>query len=102
MKSNHKKNSHSGRKVSTVDNSKLVIRVKKISGQVNGIQKMIEENRYCIDVLTQINAAKSALESLGLKIFEHHTNSCLVDKIKSGQEKEAISELLYIVNGFIK
>lgn len=64
----------------------LISRVNRVSGQVEGIKAMLEENRYCGDILIQIAAAESALRSLGYLIFEEHLGTCVSDKIKSGDE----------------
>lgn len=64
----------------------LITRVNRINGQVEGIKAMLEENRYCGDILIQIAAAESALRSLGYLIFEEHLGTCVSDKIKSGDE----------------
>lgn len=63
----------------------LQCRIKKIVGQLNGISKMIEDNRYCGDVLIQISAVESALQSLGYKVLKSHMESCVVDDIKAGK-----------------
>ena len=52
-------------------------RLSRISGQVNGIQKMIEEERYCVDVLTQVSALRAALDQLGLVLLTHHLEDCV-------------------------
>ena len=61
------------------DNEKgdLKRRLRKVSGQINGIDKMIDEGRYCIDILQQVLAAKAALNKIGLIILESHAKSCL-------------------------
>ena len=61
---------------------KLQNRLNRITGQINGISKMIEENRYCSDVLTQIAAVEKALEQVGYIILEEHMKSCVIDDIK--------------------
>lgn len=58
-------------------------RLNRIVGQINGISKMIEENRYCSDVLTQIAAVEKALEQVGYMVLEEHMKSCVVDDIKN-------------------
>ncbi|MBW6513253.1 MAG: metal-sensitive transcriptional regulator [Candidatus Syntrophosphaera sp.] len=63
---------------------KLANRLKRIEGQVRGIQKMIQDDVYCDDVLTQISAVRSALGSVSQELFEAHLNSCIVDQIRSG------------------
>lgn len=59
-------------------------RISRIIGQMNGIQKMLEENRYCGDVLTQIAAAESALQGLGYQVLSEHMETCVVEEIKDG------------------
>lgn len=56
----------------------LKARTNRIAGQVNGIQKMIEEDRYCIDILNQIAAVRSALDSLGIELLTGHLESCVI------------------------
>ena len=73
-------NKHTPRNKEDIKN--LQIRLNRIVGQVNGISKMIEENRYCSDVLTQIAAVEKALEQVGYIILEEHMKSCVVDDIK--------------------
>jgi len=58
------------------DKDALVKRLKRVEGQVRGIERMVEEERYCIDILTQISAATTALDALGLKLLEQHVSSC--------------------------
>ena len=58
-------------------------RLKKISGQINGINKMIDENRYCGDILTQIAAVESALKEVGYIILKNHMHTCVSDDIKN-------------------
>lgn len=64
----------------------LISRVNRIKGQVEGIRAMLEENRYCGDILIQISAAESALRSLSYLIFEDHLGTCVSEKIRSGDE----------------
>ena len=73
------------------DKEALVKRLHRIEGQVRGIERMVEQERYCIDILTQISAVTTALESLGLKILGDHVNSCVAEAFASG-DREAASE----------
>jgi DNA-binding FrmR family transcriptional regulator len=59
-------------------------RINRIIGQMNGIQRMIDENRYCGDVLTQIAAAESALQGLGYLVLKEHMETCVVEEIGKG------------------
>ncbi|MCC6274262.1 MAG: metal-sensitive transcriptional regulator [Leptospiraceae bacterium] len=102
MKSSNVSNSHEHREkqVERDDKANLLKRVKKIEGQIQGISRMIENDRYCPDILTQINAAKSALESTAMMLIEGHTRNCIVSDIKRGLSDSAISELMKILKGF--
>lgn len=59
-------------------------RINRIIGQLNGIGKMVEDNRYCGDILTQIAAVESALQSFGYVILKEHMNSCVVEEVQKG------------------
>ncbi len=75
-------------------------RVNRIEGQIRGIRGMIEEDKYCIDILTQIKAARSALKSLELQILEGHANHCLMHALESGSKmktQEKINEIMGLI-----
>lgn len=59
-------------------------RLRRIEGQVRGLQKMVEEDKYCIDVLTQISAATKALQSVALGLLDEHMGGCVVDAARAG------------------
>jgi CsoR family transcriptional regulator, copper-sensing transcriptional repressor len=59
-------------------------RLRRIEGQVRGIAKMVEDDRYCIDILTQVSAATKALQSVALGLLEDHVRSCVVDGARAG------------------
>lgn len=61
-------------------------RINRIVGQLNGIRNMIDENRYCGDILIQIGAVESALQSLGYIILQEHMQTCVVEEVKKGNE----------------
>ena len=87
------------------DKQALVSRLHRIEGQVRGIERMIEEDRYCIDVLTQIAAVNTALESLAFRILDDHVNHCVADALASGDPVEAETkskELLEAVHRFAR
>ena len=71
-------------------------RLKIIAGQVNGISKMIEEDKYCIDILTQSLAIEKVLKEEDKEILNGHLATCTIDQIKSGEEKKATEELVKI------
>lgn len=59
-------------------------RINRIIGQLNGIQKMLDDNRYCGDILNQIAAVESALQSMGYIVLEEHMNTCVIEEVKKG------------------
>ena len=77
----------------TKDKRKIETRLKRIEGQVRGIQNMVAEDRYCIDVLTQVNATRAALESVALQLLADHTEHCVMEAIQSGGGTEKVREL---------
>ena len=87
------------------DKKALVKRLHRIEGQVRGIERMVEEERYCIDVLTQISAVTTALESLAFRILDDHVQHCVAGALASGDENEAETksrELLEAVHRFTR
>ena len=83
----------------------LVKRLHRIEGQVRGVEKMVEEDRYCIDILTQIAAVNTALESLALRILDDHVRHCVAGALQPGDEEEArtkTEELLGAVQRFAR
>lgn len=84
------------------DKDKIVNRLKRIEGQVRGIEKMIEQDRYCIDVLIQISAVNAALKKVGYTVMEQHTRGCVAEAIKSGDGDEALDELMKVIQQFSK
>ena len=87
------------------DKKGLVRRLHRIEGQVRGIERMVEEERYCIDVLTQIAAVSTALEQVALRILGDHVEHCVADALASGDEaaaREKTAELLGAVHRFAK
>ncbi len=83
----------------------LVTRLHRIQGQVRGIERMVDEDRYCIDILTQISAASTALESLALEILDDHVTHCVTDALASGDADAAAEksrELLEAVQRFAR
>ena len=87
------------------DKAGLVKRLHRIEGQVRGIERMVEEDRYCIDILTQIAAVTTALESLAFKILDGHVNHCVAGALASGDAEvagEKSKELLAAVHRFTR
>ena len=81
---------------------KLVQRLARIQGQVGGIARMIEDDRYCIDILTQMQAIKSALRKVEEGLLKSHSDHCVAHAIRSGNEKDARRKFAELVELFGK
>ena len=77
-------------------------RLRRIEGQVRGLQKMVDEDRYCIDVLTQVSAVKAALDAVALLLLQDHTEHCVVEAIQAGDGSRKIRELNEAVERLVK
>ena len=85
------------------DKEKLQNRLKRIEGQVRGVQRMVDEEAYCIDVLTQIGSVVSALEKVGVILLKDHVEHCVRESIEHGERAdEKIEELTAAVERFLK
>ena len=72
------------------------VRLKRIEGQVRGIQKMVADEKYCVDIIAQTSAVKQALTSVEDAMLENHLSTHVIEQMKSGKEKKAIDEVLKI------
>jgi DNA-binding FrmR family transcriptional regulator len=88
--------------VARADGAALARRLNRIEGQVRGIGRMIDEDRYCIDILTQVSAVQSALDALALQLLEHHLHGCVQHAVKSGDGDRAIAEALAVIRKFAR
>ncbi len=87
-------------KVTEADHKKLKNRVSRVEGQLRAISSMIDSNKYCIDILTQTKAIRSAIKSLELEILENHLNTCVKDAISTGDKNksdEKIEEIMLLL-----
>lgn len=84
------------------DKQGMLRRLRRIEGQIRGIQRMLEEERYCVDVLIQIAAVRAALDKVGLALIEDHTRGCVRTALANNQGDEAIDELMDIIAQFLK
>ena len=80
----------------------LQVRLRRIEGQVRGLQRMVEEDTYCIDVLTQVNSVVAALRAVGMGLLDDHVRHCVTDSIEQGSGDEKIEELMAAVARFAK
>ena len=69
------------------DKEAVLKRLRRIEGQVRGLQRMVDEDRYCIDILEQISAATRALQSVALQLLESHMGHCVAEAVKSGGDE---------------
>ncbi len=80
-----------------------LVRLKKIEGQVRGVQKMIEGGRYCVDIITQLQSITAAIAGLQEQILRRHLEHCVTDAMRSGSEtekQEKITEIIGILKNF--
>ncbi|WP_136525341.1 metal-sensitive transcriptional regulator [Geomonas ferrireducens] len=89
---------------------KLTTRVKKIAGQVAGIERMLDEKRYCVDILNQISAVRSALDALGVELLTRHLENCVLgqgsdkqhDSAKPMSQQQLLDEVKTALSRFLK
>ena len=98
--SNYNKNEkYKKTKRSDEDKNKLVTRINKWIGQMNGIKKMIEDDRYCDDILIQLSAIDKSIKSLANVILDNHMHTCLIENIENGNY-EVINEIIDLFKRF--
>ncbi len=78
------------------DKNKLSRRLSIIEGQIRGLQKMIEEDKYCVDIITQTSAVKQGLSNIEDLLLEGHLGHCVVGQIKKGETEKAVNEILKV------
>jgi DNA-binding FrmR family transcriptional regulator len=86
----------------TNDKAAVLARLRRIEGQVRGLQRMVEEDRYCIDVLTQVSAVKAGLESMALLLLNEHVGHCVADAIRAGDGTEKVEELSAAIERLVR
>lgn len=79
----------------------LINRLSRIEGQVRGVKNMVEEDRYCIDIVTQVSAIQAALNSFNRVLLSNHIKTCVVDDIKNGSE-DTVEELCAALQKLMK
>ena len=80
----------------------LLPRLRRIEGQVRGITRMVEGQRYCIDIVQQLTAARRALDQVSLRVMNTHINTCVSDAIRKREGKQKIDELMHTIYRFVK
>jgi CsoR family transcriptional regulator, copper-sensing transcriptional repressor len=86
----------------TATKDQLLARLRRIEGQIRGIEGMVEENRYCIDVLTQISAAQAALDKVALGLLDDHAHHCVVGAPSERDRDEKTAELMAAVGRLMR
>ncbi len=86
----------------TKDKPPLLARMKKIEGQARGIQRMIEEDRYCIDIVQQLTALSAAVDEVSLLILQNHIEGCVTDAIREQHGEGHIKELMETIRKALK
>ena len=84
------------------DKDKIKNRLRRIAGQVNGLERMVEEERYCIDVLTQISAAQAALDKISLALLADHARHCVVGAERPADREELTEEMMGAVGRLLR
>lgn len=88
-----------------MDKDAYLKRLRRIEGQVRGIQRMVEDDNYCIDVLTQLSAATKALQSVGIGLLEEHVNHCVMEAAKEGDPgaaREKVAEATRAIERLVR
>lgn len=80
---------------------KVLARLKRAEGQVRGVARMVEEDKYCIDILTQISAAQAALDKVALELLREHTKHCLAGNTDAGERDAKAEELISAVGRYL-
>jgi len=83
------------------DKAAVQARLRRIEGQIRGVQRMVEEDRYCIDVLTQVSAVKAALDGVALVLLRDHVGHCVADAVRDGSGEEKVRELTDAIGRFL-
>lgn len=83
-----------------MDKENLTNRLRRIEGQVRGLQRMIDEDQYCIDILTQLNSVVAALRSVGMGLLDDHVRHCVTESIERGDGDAKVEELMAAVARF--
>jgi CsoR family transcriptional regulator, copper-sensing transcriptional repressor len=86
----------------SADKDKLAARLKRIEGQVRGVERMVEDDRYCIEVVTQITAIQAALDKVALGLLDDHARHCVVGGRAEGSPDELTDELMAAVGRLVR
>jgi DNA-binding FrmR family transcriptional regulator len=79
---------------------KLLTRLRRIEGQTRGLQRMVEEDQYCVDIMTQVAGVQAALEQVSVHLMENHLRHCVSEAILEGKGEEKILEVMNVIKHF--
>lgn len=85
----------------SMNKKELEDRLRRIEGQIRGLQRMVDEGKYCIDILTQLNSATAALKAVGMGLLNDHVRSCVRESLEHGNGDEKVEELIGAVGRFV-
>ncbi len=80
--------------------NELLGRLRRVEGQIRGLQRMVDEDKYCIDILTQLNSVTAALKAVGLGLLDDHVRHCVRESIEKGEGDQKVEELVAAVARF--
>ncbi len=80
----------------------VLTRLRKVEGQVRGLQRMVQDERYCVDVLAQISSTANALEKVGLMLLNDHIRTCVRESLADGKGDDKVEELVTAVDRFLR
>ena len=78
----------------------VLTRLRRIEGQARGLQRMVEEDRYCVDIMTQIASVQAALEQVSVQLMENHLRHCVTEAILEGKGEEKIREIMDVIKHY--
>jgi DNA-binding FrmR family transcriptional regulator len=84
------------------DKENILTRLRRIEGQTRGLQRMVEEDKYCVDIMTQVASVQAALEQVSLMLMENHMRHCVTEAIQEGKGEEKISEVMNVLKRYVK
>jgi DNA-binding FrmR family transcriptional regulator len=82
------------------DKSKILARLRRIEGQTRGLQRMVDEEKYCVDILTQVASVQSALEQVSLLLMESHLRYCVSEAAQEGEGEEKVREMVDVLRHY--
>ena len=85
-----------------ISKNEALLRLKKIEGQIRGLEKMVDDKRYCVDILNQVSAVRRALDAVSMVLMKRHVETCVSTAIKANKGEPLINELIDSVERFIR